>query len=610
MTSTTTARAMHDYPALAEPTLCAAFQRTASENPDRIALRTAGGGIAMTWAQYRERVGSIAAGLAACGVTRGDTVGLLLANRPEFHLLDTATMHLGATPFSIYNTNPADEVAHLIRDAGCRIVATELAFLPRVLQARESCADLEHVVVVDGEGGTITLAELEARGDPDFDLEGCWKRTDGQTVVTLIYTSGTTGDPKGVEHTNATVLFGLRALHTLAPVTPGGSVVSYLPMAHIAERFISQYSSMVFGYTITCCPDFRELAATLPDARPTRFFGVPRVFEKMHAALAGPFEADPHLRAALEIGLRSVRAGQADEVLPAEEAQAWRTAKDSVLPAIRSRIGFDRAEWVGVAAAPTPYHVLEFFHAIDVRIAELWGMSECILVTSNPPGRIKLGTVGVALPGLEIRLAGDGEILVRGGSVMPGYRNLPERTAEAIDSEGWLHSGDIATKDGDGYLTIVDRKKEMIINSAGKNMSPAKIEGRLLEACSVVGQAVCLGDRRPYNVALLVLDPERAASFARQRGLEPLSTQALAASPELREAVARGVAGANQRLARVEQIKRFHLLGDEWLPGGDELTPTSKLKRRVIDAKYAAEIEGLYGSDPGAAGTTREAGTQ
>ena len=258
-------------------------------------------------------------------------------------------------------------------------------------------------------------------------------------------------------------------------------------------------------------------------------------------------------------------------------------------------LGLDEAVAVNVGAAPTPLEVLEFFHAIGIPIGELWGMSEtCGTATVNPPGRIKLGTVGPPVPGVELRLAEDGEVLVRSPLNMAGYRNMPEKTAETIDADGWLATGDIGELDADGYLKIVDRKKELIINAAGKNMSPANIESKLKAASPLIGQAVAIGDRRPYNVALIVLDPDFAPAWARQNGLEGKSAEELASDEALIAAIQEGVDAANAKMSRVEQIKKFTVLATDWAPGGDELTPTMKLKRRPIAEKYEGEIETLY----------------
>jgi long-subunit acyl-CoA synthetase (AMP-forming) len=258
-------------------------------------------------------------------------------------------------------------------------------------------------------------------------------------------------------------------------------------------------------------------------------------------------------------------------------------------------LGLDEALSVNAGAAPTPVEVIEFFHALGIPLAELWGMSEtCGFGTCNRPGAVKIGTVGPPAPGTELKLADDGEVLVRGEFLMLGYRNAPEKTAEAIDSEGWLHTGDVGEIDEDGYLKIVDRKKELIINAAGKNMSPANIEAELKMGSPLIGQAVTIGDRRPYNTALIVLDADYAPQWAGQHGLDGKSLEDLSREPKVIEAVQAGVDEANKHLARVEQIKKFTIVPGDWAPGGDELTPTMKLKRKPIAAKYEAEIEGMY----------------
>jgi long-subunit acyl-CoA synthetase (AMP-forming) len=370
-------------------------------------------------------------------------------------------------------------------------------------------------------------------------------------------------------------------------------------MAHIAERCISHYASMAFGYSVTTVADAKSLPIVLPEVRPTRLFAVPRVYEKLRTGLEAMIAAEPDeatqrgLRRAIEIGLRKVRAEQAGDTVSDSLLAEHAEADELVLSKLRAGVGLDQLEWPSVGAAPTPYAVLEFFHAIGVPIQELWGMTETPLATLNPARKIKLGTVGPAVPGVGVKLADDGEVLVSGGSLMLGYKDRDDLTDEAI-VDGWLHTGDIGSFDADGYLKIVDRKKELIINAAGNNVSPAKIEGELRQASSLIGQAICIGDERPYNVALITLDRDAAAAWAKAQGLEDASIAALTAERRIHKAIAAGVAAANYRLARAEQIKSFRLLAHEWLPGGDELTPTMKLKRKPIEQKYRAEIDALY----------------
>ena len=587
--------------------LCEAFQRTAAVEPEAIALRTPGGAVKIPWSEYAGRVRRIAAGLAALGVGRGDTVALMMSNRPEFNLCDAAAIHLGATPFSVYNTSAPDQITHQLANADSRVVICEERFAGRVAAAASRGGKVEQVVCVDDRlDGAITLAQLEERGDPAFDFEAAWRAVGPDDVLTIIYTSGTTGPPKGVEITHANMLAELAAVAAVLPVRRGDRVTSYLPSAHVADRWFAHYQGMAFGVEVTCVADPRAVVAALPDIRPTLWGAVPRVLEKIKAALESRFklEADPErkkaMRWAVDVGLRRVRAEQAairgDGPGPgADLLEEYARADALVLSKIRQQLGLDQVRWSIVGAAPTSTDVLEFFGAIGLPICELWGMSELsCCATVNPPERNKLGTVGLALPGVEVAVAEDDELLCRGPLLMRGYRKEPGKTAEAIDADGWMHTGDVAVIDEEGYVRIVDRKKELIINAAGKNMSPANIEAKLKSSSLLIGQAVAVGDRRPYNVALILLDPDACAAYARERGLESSSAAALAKDDGVQAAVAEGVRLANEQLSRVEQIKSFTILPVDWEPGGDELTPTMKLKRRPIAAKYAAEIEALY----------------
>ena len=581
-------------------TACEAFQATAAAHPDRAAIRTRGDEFTCTWGEYAARVQAIAAGLAAAGVRRGDTVALMLVNRPEFHFADSAVMHLGATPFSIYNTYTEEQIAHLLQDSGARVVITEQAHADKILAVRDAVEGVEQVVVVDGEppAGTISLDELAAGGEPDFDFDAAWRAVEPDDVLTLIYTSGTTGPPKGVQITHANICETVRSYDELIQFPDGGRIVSYLPMAHVAERNVSHYLPMLCGFTITCCPDAREVMAYLPEVRPTWFFAVPRIWEKLKAGLeqmlaAAPSEQRADTQAALADALDKVRLEQSGQPVPDELAARVAKADEAIFAKLREHLGLDRVEACNVGAAPTPPEVIEFFHALGIPLSELWGMSETTGAgTCNPPERIKIGTIGPPAPGVEVKLAEDGEIMIRGPVVMKGYRNLPEKTAEAFTDDGFLLTGDIGELDEDGYLRIVDRKKELIITAQGKNLSPANIEARLKQI-PLVSQALAIGDRRKYISALLTLDPEATKSWAERNGVEG-DLAAISGSEDLIAEVQRGLDVANQDLARVEQVKRFAVLPADWEPGGDELTPTMKLKRKPIAEKYADEIESLY----------------
>jgi long-subunit acyl-CoA synthetase (AMP-forming) len=583
------------------PTVSEALRRTAANHPDIVAVRTVDDGVALTWSELLRRVDDVAGGLAKLGTTRGDTVAIMLGNRPEFHIVDLAAATLGATPFSIYLTYPPEEIQYLIQDADARVAIVEQAYLDPLLAARRGLPDLAHVIVVDGDApeGTIALVDVEG-SNPGFDVGAASAEIRPDDLVTLIYTSGTTGPPKGVQLTHRNIMAAAETVDQVIQFDPGARVISWLPAAHIAERMAHHYIPVVHAGTVTCCPNPREVLSYLPQVRPTWFFAVPRIWEKLKAGLetmqaAQPEEQRRPIQEAMNASLERVRLRQRGEPVPEElEAQVAK-ADEEIFSKLRAMLGLDQLLAVNVGAAPTPVEVLEFFHALGIELAELWGMSETSGAgTSNRPGAVKIGTVGPAHPGVELKIAEDGELLVRGGCVMTGYRNSPEKTAEALDADGWLHTGDIGSIDDDGFLTIVDRKKELIINAAGKNMSPANIEARIKTASPLIGQAICIGDSRPFNTALIVLDADFAPQWAAQQGIEATALEDLAYEPGVKAAVEAAIEKANGHLSRVEQIKKLTIVAGDWLPGGDELTPTMKLKRRPIAAKYAAEIDAMY----------------
>jgi long-chain acyl-CoA synthetase len=583
-------------------TVAEAFASTARLNPDRVALRTRGGEREIPWREYAEMVDRFALGLRELGLARGDVFALMLSNRPEFHIADSAAMSLGATPFSLYQTLTPDQIAYQLNDSGAEIVVTEPMFLEQVQAARAQAGGVRHVIVADGaEGdGTIPFDDLLAtEGDPaDVDRERAAVEPDD--LLTLIYTSGTTGPPKGVQLTHHSMMFAVQAFQDVIDFPEGARVVSYLPMAHIAERATGHYIPIVLGHSVTCCPNPREVIAYLPEVRPSWFFAVPRIWEKLKAGLEAMIESEQDedrkrtLKWALDVGHRKVRAEQAGEPVPPDLAEEHAKADEMVLSKLREQLGLDQLEAVYVGAAPTPLAVLEFFHALGIPVAELWGLSESTGSGAlNLPGKIKLGTVGQVTPGMEMKLADDGEVLIRGPQVMKGYRNMPDKTAEAIDGDGWLHTGDIGELDEDGYLKIVDRKKELIITAGGKNISPANLEAKL-KAHSLIGTACVIGDDRPFLTALIVLDADVAPAWAAQQGIEDTSLEALAQDERVRAEVQRGVDAVNEQVSNVEGVKKFTILGTDWLPGGDELTPTMKLKRKPVAAKYAQQIEAMY----------------
>lgn len=537
-----------------------AFQQTVAAWPDRVALRDAESGESWTWERYATEVERIAGGLAGLGLRHGDTFAAMLANRPEFNLTETAASHLGATTFSIYNTSSVEQVRYLLEHADARVMVTERQF---VEQIRAAGGQVEHLLVVE-DGDVDAL-----RPQTGFDFGGGWRAVTPEDVLCLIYTSGTTGPPKGVEHTHRGGLAMAEAVGAFYPASSSDSMLSYLPSAHAADRFFTHYFGMLAGFETISLGDARRLAAVLPEVRPTLFAAVPRIWERIKLGVEQRLGADPTLQAAFEAGNEQVAGG------------------------IRAALGLDRLRWALSGAAAIPPEHFAFLQRLGIPVSEMWGMSECGMGTGAPPEQARQGTVGFAPPGVELRFAEDGELLLRAPSLMRGYRNEPEQTAAAIDADGWLHSGDVATVDAEGYVRIVDRKKELIIGAGGKNLSPSNIEFAVSAQSPLVGSVVAIGDGRPYVVALITLDPEAAAAFAAAAGVTN-DPAVLAKDERVRQIVQASVDAGNARLARVEQVKRFAILPAYWEPGGDEMTPTMKIKRQPVATKYAAVIDELY----------------
>ncbi|MFD4351029.1 AMP-dependent synthetase/ligase [Nocardia sp. NPDC058518] len=584
-------------------TVPAAFQQTAALRPDQIALRTVGGTQEITWAEYATRVRALAAGLAKLGVRHGDAVGIMLTNRPEFNLIDTAALHLGAIPFSVYNTSSTEQIAHVFANAGNKVVITEQAFLDTI---RASGAVVEHTVIVDGTAeGTVTLAQLESDPAPDFDFDAAWQAVQPGDLATLIYTSGTTGPSKGVELTQSNVIAQVVGLVSgPLPVGFDDRAVSYLPAAHVADRISAHAMSLLTGIQITTVTDPREIAAALPDARPTVFFGVPRVWQKIKAGIENKLAVEPSpVKKALANWAIGVGVAQAKANLAGESSLLLgvqhKIADTLVLSKLREALGFAELKVAASGAAPVPPETLEYFLGLGFAVSEVWGMSETAGVgTYTEIDKPRPGSVGRVMDGVELRLDADGEVLIRGPIITPGYRNMPDRTAEAIDDDGWLHTGDIGTLDADGYLRIVDRKKELIISEAGKNIAPSNIENAMKAASSMIGQAVAIGEARAYITALIMLDPDVAALRAKDFGATDATHAELARRQEIVDEVKEAVLAGNRKLSRVEQIKRFVIVENLWEPGGDELTPKMSLKRTPISNKYAETISELYAATP------------
>ena len=417
--------------------------------------------------------------------------------------------------------------------------------------------------------------------------------------MTLVYTSGTVGPPKGVILTHHNVLYEWAALDRLLHLPDGGPSVSYLPLAHIAERGLTIYSPLWKHGHVYFCPEPTDVLAHVQHARPLAFFGVPRVWEKVWSGLIAKLDAEPPRRrrladAAIAAGREVVRRRGRGERLPLRLRARHAVLDRLVLAKIRAALGLDRCQFVASGAAPLTVDLAESLAALGLPVVEAYGLTETTgAATCNPPDALRIGTVGPPLAGIELELADDGEVLVRGPITTPGYLGQPEATAELLDVDGWLRTGDVGTLDQAGYLRIIDRKKELIITAGGKNISPANIEAKL-KAHPLVGTAAVIGDDRPFLTALIVLDADVAPVWAAQQGISDTSLEALAQDERVRDEVQRGVDDVNAQVSNVEGVKKFTILGTDWLPGGDELTPTMKLKRKPVAEKYASEIDAMY----------------
>jgi long-chain acyl-CoA synthetase len=598
---------------IAGKTLPSVFAETVDQHPSGKALnwKADQGWQSLTWEEYRQRVREVALGLKAIGFGPGEFGVIMARNRPEHVIADLGIMHAQGTPVSLYNTLAAEQVQYVAGHCEATVAIVEDAgFLAKFREVRDQLPKLRRVIVMEpGSDGLddwvmtwddlLALGRTENERDPEAFDRG-WKQIKPDDLATLIYTSGTTGPPKGVMDTHRQVLWMAESATEWLPRPPGARHISYLPFAHAFERFIGHWYGIHQAQSVYFCPDAALLFAYAAEVRPNGMIGVPRVWEKLQAGLSAGIAAEPDAqrRAAIEgavgVGLEVVNHKQQGRELPPElvaKADQSRPVWDALL----GKVGLGECDYAITGAAPINVDVIEFFQALGLPLVEGWGMTETTVGATFAPGldRHHNGTVGVADAGVEIRIAEDGEILVKGGNVTQGYYKEPEKTAETFDEEGWLHTGDIGSMDEDGYVRIFDRKKELIITAGGKNISPANLE-TLLKQHPLVGQACAIGDRRAFVSALIVLDQEVAPVWAKQHGIEFTSTAELARRPEVVAEVQKAVDECNRHVAQVEAVRRVAILPVEWTAESEELTPTLKLKRRVVHDKYAQQIEAMY----------------
>lgn len=593
-----------------EPTLVEMFRHQADVRGDTPAMlqRVDGRWVALTWAEYAARARSLAAFLVKDGLAYGEHVALWTFNRPEFVITSTATLLAGCSTAPLYQTLSAEEAAYVLAHSDAPIVVVENGeVLARVLSVRDRLPKLRRIILIEGTpderepGLVITWAQALEQGaaataDVVQEVEKRSERVGPSDVATLVYTSGTTGPPKAVMATHKNLIAAIDSLGPLVKLSSDDRVLSYLPLAHILERLNSEIRLYAVGSTVWFASTMAEMPGDIHELRPTCFVGVPRVWEKMAATINAAVDAMPATRRrmvhwAIRAGEHAVDRRQAGKALTVPQRVRLGIANRLVLRRIRAETGLDRAHTLITGAAPIATDLLRFFHGMGLEVLEGYGMSENMTVTAlNRHGHARIGSVGPVVPGVEVQIAGDGEILMRGDVVFAGYYKDREAYAEAVEG-GWLHTGDIGALDADGYLRITDRKKDLIITAGGKNVSPSNIENALRN--SLIANAVVIGDRRPYLSALLALDPTGLTQFAAEHNLvgEAFS---LISHPVVLDEVRRWVDKVNGNLANVEKVRRWLVLPRDFSVGV-ELTPTFKIRRKVVGERYADQIERLYG---------------
>ncbi len=580
-----------------------AFERTALARAHAPALtrKRNGSWETITWTEYRRQVRLAARGLMALGVEAGDHVTIIGSNSPEWFVADIAAIAAGAVPAGIYTTSSEDQCRYVAHHCEARVAFVENATqLAKFRAVRSELPRLAAIVMMDGEpdaadaiGWRAFLALGNSVSESDLDARIAAQRADD--VCTLIYTSGTTGTPKAVMLSHVNVTSVVEQADALVGINAGEDIVSYLPLSHIAEQMFSLHNSIVLGTCIWFCENVDALGDVLRDARPHHFLAVPRVWEKIQARMEVAGAAAPPMRRrivqwARGIGLRGGYARQRGDRVPL----LYPLADRLVFSKVRAALGLDRARLMVTGAAPISLSTLEFFLSLGVPICEVYGMSESTgLATGSVPGRLRTGKAGFVPPGMELRIADDGEICIRGPHVFKGYYKDPAATTEAIDGDGWLRSGDIGQLDEAGFLSITDRKKELIITAGGENIAPQFVEGQI-RSIGVVSQAVVVGDRRRYLSALLTLDADKILSVASAAGSTARTTSEAAGCAKFTDHLQREIDDVNSRLARVQTVKRFAVLPNELTIDGGELTPTLKLRRKAISEKYAVLIDELY----------------
>jgi long-chain acyl-CoA synthetase len=597
---------------MADETLATMFWSRVEKSADRPAQQYKQGGTwhTLTWREVGERVREAALGLIALGRQKGDAVALLSASRPEWVQADFAIFSAGCVTIPIYPSYPPELIAYVVNDAGARtLIVEDPAQLAKALEARTKMPALEHIVVMAGYDApqppdTVrtweTLRRL-GRENADAHRSTLAERvasTRPQDVATIVYTSGTTGPPKGVVQTHGNHLATIVAAKSATPVEEGWVDLLFLPLAHSFGR-LESFLGVAHGLTTAFAENLDKVGENLRETRPHFIFSVPRVFEKVYARILAGVEAGSPVKKrifhwAIGVGRQVSRLQQAGRAIPAGLAVQRRIAHKLVFAKLHAALG-GRLQWAVSGGAPLSRDIAEFFHAAGILVLEGYGLTEtCPAATFNRPGHYRFGSVGQALPGVELKIAGDGEILVRGANVATlGYWKQAAATSEVFEPSGWFHTGDIGRLDEEGFLYITDRKKDLIVTAGGMNIAPQNIEN-MLKADPFISQVLVYGDRRPYPVALITLNPDELGKFARELGILVTDAGTVVKHPKIVERVARTVEEKNSHLQSYAKVKKFTVLAIDFTQDGGELTPTLKVKRKVVAEKYRVELEELY----------------
>jgi long-subunit acyl-CoA synthetase (AMP-forming) len=591
-------------------TLTEQFKRWGIERADKPAIHgkdSNGNWKTYTWGEYWTASREVAKGLIALGHEAGQCVAIVGANRPEWVISQFGITLAGGIPAPSYPTNTLEQVGHILENSEASIaIADSRVLLDRWRQGAEARGrTLTKVVsMLDGlDEEAMTLSALRALGreQDDAELDARIGATDEKDVCLLIYTSGTTGVAKGVMLSQGNIVAMGDSLKKHIPIFDHPDTfrsVSYLPLCHVAEQLLTNFFQMATGGQVYFCPELSEVKDYLAEVHPTNFAAVPRVWEKFQAALEAKLAAATGVKAKLATWARKTESAAIhEEIRTGRDVNTFsrRLANKLVISKVKNALGLDQLKFAGTAAAPISVGTLEFFASLGILVHEAYGMSETSgVVTVSPLGRPRFGTVGTVLPGCEVEIADDGEIICRGGNMTSGYLRMPEKTAELIDDDGRGHTGDLGSFDQDGFLSITGRKKDILITAGGKNVAPAEMEGYINQIPGV-GQVVVVGDRQPYLSALITLDPENLDEVAGAAGVTGDSLEGLAKNPKVSEYLQNRVeADCNTKVARYQTIKKIKVLPVEFSVDGNELTPTMKVKRNVINDKYADDIAALY----------------